>query len=104
MDLNHRVFDVWAFRRRATGVEYLLLQASELKAERYFNGGRFWQIPSGVYGDGETVPAANREQAVVLWREGEVSLPAFEKQHATRGEYPGPPVASGPSIGDQGRG
>jgi hypothetical protein len=58
MDLNHRVFDVWAFRRQATGVEYLLLQTSELKAERYFNGGRFWQIPSSVFRDGETVPEA----------------------------------------------
>ena len=58
MELNHRVFDVWVFRRQSTGVEYLLLQTSELKAERYFNGGRFWQIPSGVIRDGETVPAA----------------------------------------------
>ena len=58
MDLNHRVFDVWAFRRQAAGVEYLLLHTSELKAERYFNGGRFWQIPSGVFRDGETVLAA----------------------------------------------
>ena len=58
MDLNPRVFDVWPFRRQASGVEYLLLQTSELKAERYFNGGRFWQIPSGVFRDGETVPAA----------------------------------------------
>ncbi|HEX6941734.1 MAG TPA: NUDIX domain-containing protein [Gemmatimonadaceae bacterium] len=58
MELNHRVFDVWSFRRQGTGVEYLLLQTSELKAERYFNGGRFWQIPSGVFRDGETVPEA----------------------------------------------
>jgi hypothetical protein len=58
MHLNHRVFDVWGFRRRSTAVEYLLLQTSELKAERFFNGGRFWQIPSGVFRDGETVPAA----------------------------------------------
>lgn len=58
MDLNPRVFDVWAFRREATGVEYLLLQTSQLKAERFFNGGRFWQIPSGVFLDGETVLAA----------------------------------------------
>jgi hypothetical protein len=58
MALNPGVFDVWAFRRQATGVEYLLLQTSELKADRYFNGGRFWQIPSGVFRDGETVPAA----------------------------------------------
>ena len=58
MDLNPRVFDVWAFRRSLSGVEYLLFQTSERKAERYFNGGRFWQIPSGVFRDGETVPAA----------------------------------------------
>ena|SRR5688572_1498002 len=58
MQLNHRVFDVWVFRQRSTGVEFLLLQTSELKAERYFNGGRFWQIPSGVFRDGETVPGA----------------------------------------------
>ena len=58
MDLNHRVFDVWAFRRQATGVEFLLLQTSQLKADRYFNGGRFWQIPSGVFQDGDTVLAA----------------------------------------------
>jgi 8-oxo-dGTP pyrophosphatase MutT (NUDIX family) len=52
------VFDVWVFRGRETDVEYLILQTSELKAERYFNGGRFWQIPSGVFQDDETVPAA----------------------------------------------
>jgi ADP-ribose pyrophosphatase YjhB (NUDIX family) len=58
MNLNPRVFDVWAFRRRPSGVEFLLLQTSELKAERYFNGGRFWQIPSDFFREGETVPAA----------------------------------------------
>lgn len=58
MHLNPAVFDVWVFRHTPTGVEYLLLQTSELKAERYFNGGRFWQIPSGVFLDGETVPTA----------------------------------------------
>ncbi len=61
MELNHRVFDVWAYRRKATGVEYLLLKTSELKAQRYFNGGRFWQIPSGFVQDGETLlPAIDR--------------------------------------------
>ena len=58
MKLNHLVFDVWGFRQRASGVEYLLLQTSKAKAERYFNGGRFWQIPSGIFQEGETVPAA----------------------------------------------
>ena len=58
MKLNPAVFDVWVFRRATKGVEYLLLQTSRLKAERYFNGGRFWQIPSGVFRDGEAVPDA----------------------------------------------
>jgi hypothetical protein len=39
-------FDVWAFRRRPQGVEFLLLHTSVEKAERYFDGGRFWQTPS----------------------------------------------------------
>jgi len=58
MKLNPAVFDVWTFRRKPTGIEYLVLQSSKLKAERYFNGGRFWQIPSSVFQDGETVPDA----------------------------------------------
>jgi ADP-ribose pyrophosphatase YjhB (NUDIX family) len=55
MQLNPAVFDAWVFRHRPTGVEYLILRTSALKAERYFNGGQFWQIPSGVFHDGETV-------------------------------------------------
>lgn len=58
MQLNPAVFDVWVFRRTAAGVEYLVLQASELKAKRYFNGGQFWQIPSGVFQDDESVSVA----------------------------------------------
>ena len=58
MRLNPAVFDLWVFRRRPAGAEYLLLWTSELKATRYFNGGRFWQIPSDVFRDGETVPEA----------------------------------------------
>ena len=58
MHLNPAVFDVWIFRRATTGVEYLLLRTSQLKAERHFNGGAFWQVPSGVFQDEETVPAA----------------------------------------------
>ena len=58
MRLNPAVFDAWVFRRTATDVEYLLLQTSELKALRYFNGGRFWQIPSGVFLEGDSVLAA----------------------------------------------
>lgn len=58
MDLNPGVFDIWVFRRQGGRVEYLLLHASQQKADRHFNGGRFWQIPSGVFGESESVPAA----------------------------------------------
>jgi len=58
MHLNPAVFDVWVFRRGSTGVEYLLLRTSQFKADRYFNGGVFWQIPSGVFQGEETVPEA----------------------------------------------
>lgn len=58
MHLNPAVFDVWVFRRGSARVEYLLLRTSRLKAERYFNGGVFWQIPSGVFQAEETVPEA----------------------------------------------
>jgi hypothetical protein len=58
MHLNPAVFDVWVFRRGSTEVEYLLLRTSQLKADRYFNGGCFWQIPSGVFQVEETVTEA----------------------------------------------
>jgi hypothetical protein len=66
MKLNPAVFDAWVFRRTGTSVEYLLLQTSEFKAARYFNGGRFWQIPSGVFRDGETVIAALERVLAIL--------------------------------------
>ena len=40
------VFDVWVYRRDADAVRYLLMHTSQEKADRWFNGGRFWQIPS----------------------------------------------------------
>jgi len=58
MHLEANVFDVWAFQRRPDGVAFLLLHTSQEKADRYFNAGRFWQIPSGVVRDEETITAA----------------------------------------------
>jgi hypothetical protein len=58
MQLAANVFDVWAFRRTAEGVRFLLLYTSVEKAERFFNGGRFWQIPSDFVKDGEHITDA----------------------------------------------
>lgn len=58
MILNAAVYDIWVYRRTAHGVLYLLLQASRQKADRFFSGGRFWQVPSGVFQEGESVADA----------------------------------------------
>lgn len=58
MKLAVNVFDVWVFSRTASGTHYLLLYTSIEKANRHFNGGRFWQIPSGVIMEGETITQA----------------------------------------------
>jgi len=58
MKLAANVFDVWAFRNTTDGVRFLLLYTSVEKATRYFNGGRFWQIPCSVVDDGEPVTDA----------------------------------------------
>lgn len=58
MKLEVNVFDVWVFRRSSAGVEYLLLHTSQQKADRYFNGGRFWQIPSDMTAESEGIVAA----------------------------------------------
>ncbi|HZL96071.1 MAG TPA: NUDIX domain-containing protein [Vicinamibacterales bacterium] len=58
MQFDASIFDVWAFQRRGENVVFLLLHTSVEKAERYFNGGRFWQVPSGSVRDGESVTDA----------------------------------------------
>lgn len=58
MELSVNVFDLWVFRKTPDRVEYLLLYTSQNKADRYFNGGRFWQIPSDAIEPGETVTSA----------------------------------------------
>ena len=64
MHLNAAVYDLWVFRRTPTGVLYLLLRTAQEKADLHFSGGRFWQIPSGVFADSESVTAAfDRELA-----------------------------------------
>jgi hypothetical protein len=58
MQLAANVFDVWCFRRRPKGVEFLLLHTSVEKANRHFNGGRFWQIPSDSVSGAESIVGA----------------------------------------------
>ena len=60
MNLAANVFDVWVFQRRPGGVVFLLLRTSQEKANRHFNGGRFWQIPSDFVNDGESITDAIR--------------------------------------------
>ena len=55
MRLNASVYDIWVYRRTVAGVLYLVLHTSREKADRHFSGGRFWQIPSGVFQSGESV-------------------------------------------------
>ncbi len=64
MKLNHHVFDIWVFRRGAKGVDVLLLYTSQLKADRHFNGGRFWQIPCGVLAEDEHILAGIDREVV----------------------------------------
>ncbi len=64
VQLNPAVYDLWVFRRRSHGVEFLVLRTSQAKADRHFNGGRFWQTLSGFFQGEESVPAAvDRELA-----------------------------------------
>lgn len=79
MKLNAGVFDVWVFRRTAAAVEYLLLYTSVEKAHRFFNGGRFWQIPSGVVAEGESVTQAVERD---LARYGLVANAIWAAEHA----------------------
>jgi hypothetical protein len=60
MQYRTDVFDVWVFRQDADAVRYLLLHTSQEKADRWFNGGRFWQIPSDFVAEQETLQGAAR--------------------------------------------
>ncbi len=58
MQVSAGVFDVWTFRRDSDAIRFLLLYTSQIKADRYFNGGRFWQVPSDFVRDGESIGEA----------------------------------------------
>lgn len=54
------VFDVWVYRKGPDTARYLLLRTSQEKADRWFNGGRFWQVPSDCAEADESLIAAVR--------------------------------------------
>lgn len=57
--LRTDVLDLWVFVKTDDDVaRYLLLYTSEEKADRFFGGGRFWQIPGAFLQGGEEVLAA----------------------------------------------
>ena len=57
MNLSANNFEMWVFRRNPD-VEYLLMRTSQEKADRFFGGGRFWQVPTDAIGDGEQIEDA----------------------------------------------
>ena len=58
MKFNHNVFDLWVYHLADGMPKYFLIQASQKKADKWFRGVRFWQIPSDFFEDGETVQVA----------------------------------------------
>jgi len=79
MQLAAGVFDIWAFRRDSDATRFFLLQTSQEKADRYFNGGRFWQIPSDFVRDRESI-----EEAVIrcLGQFGLTAAAIWAAEHA----------------------
>jgi hypothetical protein len=51
-------FDLWVFHRQETEPRYLLLHTSQEKADKWFNGGRFWQILGGPIQENEDIGSA----------------------------------------------
>jgi hypothetical protein len=89
MHLEPNVFDVWVFQRRPDGITFLLLHTSQEKADRHFNGGRFWQIPSGFVREEESITdAIARElalyglRATAIWA-GEHAYIIYNRRFAT---------------------
>lgn len=56
MKILTNAFDMWIFTRAGAEPRYLLLHTSQEKADRFFGGGRFWQIPGAFLGEDEQVP------------------------------------------------
>jgi hypothetical protein len=54
MKLLTNVAEIWVFSRTGQGPRYLVVEASQQKADAFFGGHRFWQIPgTAMHDDGE---------------------------------------------------
>jgi hypothetical protein len=54
MQILANVAELWVFSRTTDSPRYLLLEASQDKADMFFGGNRFWQIPgTSMHDDGE---------------------------------------------------
>ncbi len=60
MKLRTNAFDLWVFRRDPDQPRYLMFHTSQEKADKWFSGGRFWQIPAGFCKEDEEVCTAIR--------------------------------------------
>ena len=60
LEITTRFFDLWVFTRTDLEPQYLLFYTSQRKADRFFAGGRFWQIPTDEVEDDEDVETACR--------------------------------------------
>ena len=87
MELRTNVFDLWPFVRTDDGPRYLLLHTSQEKADRFFGGGRFWQIPGGFLEEGQDVVDAARGvldelglEATAIWAVEHVYL-IYNRRH-----------------------
>ncbi|MBN2541815.1 NUDIX domain-containing protein [bacterium] len=55
MKLRTNLFDLWVYHKEDGIPKYLLFHTSQEKADKWFRGGRFWQIPGEFVGDDEEV-------------------------------------------------
>lgn len=60
LDFRTDFFDLWVYKRTDDDAQYLLLHASQEKADRFFGGGRFWQIPTDAVREREDLRDASR--------------------------------------------
>ena len=61
MNPRTNVVDLWVFHKHDREPKYLLLQTSQEKADKWFNGSRFWQIPGGFLEEGKELADTMKE-------------------------------------------